>query len=122
MTLVWEKCDIFGVKVELENNMIKFPRQGDKWLMLLFVSFSWDANGKWKYVSNESNEDFELGVPIPDGSMMGIEHLSFHEAKETLGVFTCPAGSAKTQLLSMMEKGQKWIDRALESHLQRRDI
>ena len=37
MTSVWEKCDLFGVKVELENNVIKFPRQGDKWLMILFV-------------------------------------------------------------------------------------
>ena len=54
--------------------------------------------------------------------MVGIEHLSIHEAKETLGVFTCPAGSAKTQFSSMMGKGQKWIERALESHLQRRDI
>ena len=37
MTSVWEKFDLFGVKVELENNVIKFPRQGDKWLMILFV-------------------------------------------------------------------------------------
>ena len=54
--------------------------------------------------------------------MAEIEHLSVHEAKETLGVFTCPAGTAKAQLLSMTGKGQKWIDRALESHLQPRDI
>ena len=37
MTSVWEKCDLFGVKVELENNITKLPRQGDKWRMLLFV-------------------------------------------------------------------------------------
>ena len=35
--MVWEKCNLFGVKVELENNIIKLPRQGDKGLMLLFV-------------------------------------------------------------------------------------
>ena len=37
MTSVWEKCNLFGVKVELENNITKLPRQDDKWRMLLFV-------------------------------------------------------------------------------------
>ena len=59
---------------------------------------------------------------MPDGSLVDIDHLSVDIAKETLGVFTCPSGDASDQFLSMLQKGQKWIDRAVESHLQRRDI
>ena len=59
---------------------------------------------------------------MPDGSLVKIDHLSVDIAKETLGVFTCPSGDASDQLLSILQKGQKWIDRAVESHLQRRDI
>ena len=63
-----------------------------------------------------------MGVPMPDGTMCQIEHLSVDTAKETLGVFTCPSGNFGTQLLSMKKKGQEWIDRAKESHLMSRDI
>ena len=59
---------------------------------------------------------------MSDGSMVEIKHLSVNTAKETLGVFVYPSGDATAQFLSMRQKGQKWIDRALESHLQRRDI
>ena len=59
---------------------------------------------------------------MPYGSLVDIDHLSVDIAKETLGVFTCPSGDASAQFLSMLQKGQKCIDRAVESHLQRRDI
>ena len=59
---------------------------------------------------------------MPDGSLVKIDHLSVDIAKETLGVFTCPSGDALAQFLSILQKGQKWIDHAVESHLQRRDI
>ena len=59
---------------------------------------------------------------MPDGSLVEIDHLSVDTAKETLGVFTCPSGDASAQFLSMLQKGQNWIDRAAESNLQRRDI
>ena len=73
-------------------------------------------------IKNELNEEFAVGVPMPDGTMSEIEHLSVGTAKETLGVFTCPSGCFGAQLLSMKKKGQEWIDRAKESHLMRRDI
>ena len=63
-----------------------------------------------------------MGVPMPDGTMCQIEHLSVDTARETLGVFTCPSGNFGTHLSSMKKKGQEWIDRAKESHLMRRDI
>ena len=71
---------------------------------------------------NELKEEYRLGVTMPDDSLVEIDNLSVDIAKETLGVFMCPSGDASTQFLSMLQKGQKWIDRAVESHLQRRDI
>ena len=59
---------------------------------------------------------------MPDGSLVEIYHLSVDIAKETLGVFTCPSGDTSAQFLSMLQKGQKLIDLAVESHIQRRDI
>ena len=85
------------------------------------ISFVWKADG-WSYDSNETKEEFNMGVPMPDGTMCQIEHLSVDTAKETLGVFTCPSGNFGTHLLSMKKQGQEWIDRAKESHLMRRDI
>ena len=30
---VWEKCNKFGIRVEFNDIPLKFPRQGDRWLM-----------------------------------------------------------------------------------------
>ena len=86
------------------------------------ISFVWKADGKWSYDSNETKDEFNMGVPMPDGTRCQIEHLSVGTAKETLGVFTCPSGNFGTQLSSMKKKGQEWIDRAKESHLMRKDV
>lgn len=50
--------------------------------------FVWKSNGKWAYEENELKEEFDMGVPIPDGTMMQIEHLLVGTAKETLGFFS----------------------------------
>jgi hypothetical protein len=86
------------------------------------MSFSWRPNGTWKYDANESDEDLTIGVPMPDDTMVEIEHLSVDTAKETLGVWTCPSGSAKTALSELQSKAQEWIDRAKEGKMMRRDI
>ena len=86
------------------------------------MSFVWKADEKWSYESNETNVEFNMGVPMPDGTMCQIEHLCVDTTKETLGVFTCPSGSFGTHLSSMKKKGQEGIDRAKESHITRRDI
>ena len=56
--------------------------------------FAWNSSGKWTYESNELKEEYVLGVPMSDGSMVEINHLSVNKAKETLGVFVCPLGDA----------------------------
>ena len=59
---------------------------------------------------------------MPDGSLVERKNLSVDTTKETLGVFVCPSGNARAQFLSMLQKGQRWIDHAVERYLQRRDI
>ena len=43
-------------------------------------------------------EDFNISVPIPDGSQVYIEHAAVDTAKETLGVWKSPAGDSKSAL------------------------
>ena len=57
---------------------------------------------------------------MPDETHEKIEHVSDHEAKETLGIYTCLSGEYKKPLEIMAEKYQGWIDRASEGKLHRR--
>ena len=34
---IWEKCDRYGVTVEFNDIKISLPRNGDQWLMRLFI-------------------------------------------------------------------------------------
>ena len=70
------------------------------------------------YAANENKEEHRLRLPMTDDLEADIEHLAVDVTKETLGVCPYPTGDATTQFRSMAEKGQTWIDRALESHLQ----
>ena len=38
------------------------------------VSFSFRPDDRWFYDKNELNEAFDMAVPMPDGSMVSIEH------------------------------------------------
>ena len=42
---------------------------------LYLISFVWNSSGKWAYESNELIEEYRLGVPMPDGSLVDIDHL-----------------------------------------------
>ena len=45
-------------------------------------------------------------VPMPDGTMVTIEHLAVVTAKETLGIWSAPNGSADGALSAMTEKAR----------------
>ena len=62
------------------------------------ISFDWKADGSWQYAANEQNEDFDVVVPLPDGSFAPIEHLSVNTSSKTLGVKTCPSGDCSGAL------------------------
>ena len=86
------------------------------------VSFSWRKDGKWRYASNEGNEELDIVVPMPNKKESRIAHLSVDTAKETLGVHTCPSGKGEAQIEAMQEKTQEWLDRAKEGKLRRKDV
>ena len=81
-----------------------------------------EARWQMEYQRHEDDECFDVGVPLPDGSFVQIEHASVDTAKETLGVWSCPSGDATTALEEMKSKAQEWLDRAKEGKLGRRDI
>ena len=81
------------------------------------LSFKWKADGTWLYEHNESNPTLLLGVPMLDGSLEEIEHLSINSAIKTLGSMTCPSGSNTAAIKRMWTQGQEWLDRVLASTL-----
>ena len=81
------------------------------------MDFEWNAKGKWKYKIHHEDLRAQLYVPMPDEAHEKIEHVSAHEAKETLGIYTCKSGDYKKPLEIMAEKSQGWIDRASEGEL-----
>jgi hypothetical protein len=86
------------------------------------ISFSWNRDGKWKYDENHTKPEFDMVVPLPDGTEEVIDHLPVTEAKETLGVYSCPNGSSAGAIRSMQKKAQEWVDRAKEGKLRRSDV
>jgi hypothetical protein len=86
------------------------------------ISFKWDRNGRWSYEDNHSNPEFEMVVPMPDGTMEVIDHLPISKLKETLEVYSCPTGSAAGALAAMRKKAQEWVDKAKEGKLKRSDV
>ena len=47
------------------------------------ISFVWSSDGRWKYEPNEEDEELDIAVPIPDGSLVTIEHVAARKSKET---------------------------------------
>ena len=86
------------------------------------ISHIWLPDGRWKYATNDEDEQFDISVPMPDGREVFIEHASSDDARETLGVYTCPEGTCEEQLECMDEKGEKWVAAAREGNVRRRDI
>ena len=84
------------------------------------MDFEWNAKGKCKYKLHHEDIHAQLYVPMSDETHEKIEHVSAHEAKGTLGIYTCPPGAYKKLLEIMAEKAQGWIDRASEGKLHRR--
>ena len=74
------------------------------------ISFVGISDGRWKYESNEDDEELGIAVPMPDGSSVTIEHVAVGKSKETLGVHTCPSGKNMGALKAMQDKAQGWVD------------
>ena len=61
--------------------------------------------------------DWELMIPMDDGSKEPICSLSPHESRKSLGVTDCPAGGSTEQLKIIKTKVGEWINRMKNGHL-----
>ena len=61
-------------------------------------------------------------MPMPDGSLVTIEHVAIGKSKETLGVHTFPSEENKGELKAMQYKAQGWVDKAKNWKLKRRSV
>ena len=74
------------------------------------ISFRWKANGTWMYENNILRPNLSIGVPLADGSLAEIEHLSVSSIVKTLWSMTCPTGRSTAALGWMQQKDQEWED------------
>ena len=59
-------------------------------------------------------------VPLPDGTMAPLLHLTVDNAQKTLGVTMCLSGNSTGSLHQMKDKGKKWFDSLTTGRLHRR--
>jgi hypothetical protein len=84
------------------------------------ISFLWQADGTWRYENNEGREDLGIMVPLEDGSLAAIKHLSVTTPTKTLNQMTCPTGGSVGAVTQMREKARGWVDKAKASKLNKR--
>jgi len=80
------------------------------------ISFAWKEDGSWFYENNEEDEEFQVKVPLADGSFGNIQHI------KTLGSMTCPSGSSKGSIEYMQKKGAAWKDMIRAGKLSCRNV
>ncbi len=73
------------------------------------ISFQWMADGTWRYNANHENPDFQICVPLGNGELAPIEHLSVDSPTKMLGSMICPSGCSNGAFAQMMEKTQGWV-------------
>ena len=61
--------------------------------------------------------DWELMIPMDDGTKKPIYNLSPHESRKALGVTDCPAGGSAEQLNTINTNVREWINRMGNGHL-----
>ena len=86
------------------------------------ISFDFDEHGQWSYAENHEEEEFQVVIPLPDGTTAEIEHLSVFTPHKTLGSMTSPADCGKAAIEQMQTKAQGWMDKARQAQLSRRNF
>ena len=70
--------------------------------------------GEWQYTDMVN---WELYVPLPDSSEVTIKQRSVFDCEETLGVWSCPAGTEDKQYEKILGRMEKWHSRTVNGHL-----
>ena len=72
------------------------------------------VEGEWQYTEMV---DYELMIPLPDGSLAPIEQKDVTTGTETLRVIDSPAGGNQEHLARVHDKMKEWITRMRNGHL-----
>lgn len=73
------------------------------------------VDGEWRY---SASAEWELVVPLPDGSHCTIDQVAYDKSMKMLGVWSCPAGLDAVHLNeNIVGKMVTWIDRTRNGHL-----
>jgi hypothetical protein len=86
------------------------------------ISFEWREDGSWRYAENETNEEYQIRVPLADGSMAEIEQYGANVPSKTLGSMTCPTGSGEGAIVAMQEKSLMWEAIVRGGKMSRRNV
>ncbi len=82
------------------------------WYMVDYVCI----DGEWNYAPTI---DWELTIPLPDGTRHPITQLEPHDSKKMLGVWSNPAGKDETHLRNHIHNKHltTWVNRTINGHL-----
>jgi hypothetical protein len=73
------------------------------------------ANGQWKYAATV---EWDMVIPLPDGTCCNIEQISCDKAMKMLGVWSNPSGNDSAHLAENVEGRMViWIERTKNGHL-----
>ena len=73
------------------------------------------TNGSWQYMAKV---DWELVVPLPDGTSCIVDQVSCDTSMKMLGVWSCPSGIDNTHLKeNVVGKLETWITRTRNGRL-----
>ena len=72
------------------------------------------CDGEWK---PRELVNWELMIPVDDGSQKPIYSLSPHKSRKALGMEDCPVGGSAVRLETVKSKVGGWINRMKNDHL-----
>ena len=89
---VWEKCDMFNVLIEYNENFLKLPRERDQWIMQMFVAvgFSKDDLVRLNRVRLHQQVLFLSCVLGASGKTLDMKYMTPRQAEEKWSTLTFP--------------------------------
>ena len=89
---VWEKCNMFNVLIDYNENFLKLPRERDQWIMHIFVvvGFSKDDLVRLNRVRLHQQVLFLSCVLGASGKTLDMKYMTPRQAEEKWSTLTFP--------------------------------
>ena len=93
---VWEKCDIFDVLINFNENFLKLPREQDQWIMQMFVAagFNKEELVRLNRVRLHQQVLFLSCVLGASGKTLDVKYMTSRKAEEKWSKLTFPKEKA----------------------------